>query len=247
MTQLQEQWQSPPAVHKIGTGEVHVWRSRFHPHLRSEREFAETLSPEELARAQKFVRQSDRDRYIFSHGLLRKILSAYLSCKPQQLKFSANPYGKPFLTLPGEIRFNLSHSHDMTLIAIARGIEIGIDVEYMRTIKDARQIANRFFSTHERRFLNLLPAADFDEAFFALWTLKEAFLKGIGKGLSYPLDGFSIIYSGSNPKALIFIDKESGEVYGWKVMQLLLGPGYSGALAMGTPKSEPKYFEYGGN
>ena len=101
----------------------------FNQTLVSNREFLERISKEEIERARRFIRQSDRDRYIFSHGLLRSLLGAYVDCAPQQFVFETKQYHKPFLVSPdgsNDIRFNLSHSEDMVLIAVTRGAEVGL-------------------------------------------------------------------------------------------------------------------------
>ncbi len=132
----------------------------------------------------------------------------------------------------------------MTLIAVTRGTAVGIDVEYIRRIPDALQIVNSIFSVDERKFLNSLPPADFEEGFFACWTSKEAFLKGIGKGLSYPLDKFSISFPSKESESLIYIHDDLGNAHCWKIIKLSPGPGYSGALAIEEPGSKPQFFEH---
>jgi 4'-phosphopantetheinyl transferase len=151
MRRLTEQWVPRSVDYKIERGTVHVWKSLFKSDSLLSREFAGCLSKEEFEKARRFVSRSDQDRYVFSHGLLRTILGGYLCCDPRQLNFNTNQYGKPFLNTPFrdvEIRFNLSHSLDMTLIAVSCGAEVGIDIEYMREIEDARDIVNQSFSFH---------------------------------------------------------------------------------------------------
>jgi len=246
MTSLAEQWGSLPLDYEIDYNTVHVWCSRFQTSYISQKKFVGSLSAEEMVRARRFVRESDRDRYIFAHALFRSILGTYLGCSPQELVFGTNQYGKPFLVSPhgnNEIQFNLSHSRNMVLIAVARQIAVGIDVEYIRRVSDAHEIVDRFFSTHERRFLFSLSPTDFNEAFFACWTLKEAFAKGIGKGLSYPLDKLRVMFSNGRAGEIVFCDPAS-DFPSWRMYPLSPGPGYSGALAVETPGSEPVFFEY---
>lgn len=247
MTRLDRRWEASPVDYRIDSNAVHVWRAYFEPTLVSNTNFVESLSTEEIERAQRFVRQSDRDRYIFAHGVLRSILGAYVGRAPCQLVIEAEHYYKPCLLSPSgdnDIQFNLSHSGDMSLIAVTRGTVVGIDVEHIREVPDALQIVNSVFSVDERRFFNSLPPADFEEAFFACWTSKEAFLKGIGKGLSYPLDQFSIIFSKGESDSVIYVHDDPAYAYCWKIIRLSPGPGYSAALAIEELRSEPKFFEY---
>lgn len=251
MTCTDEHWKLQPVRGKLERNDVHVWRGHFQPIFSFDEETAEVLSDEEIRRAQGFVRQIDRDRYVFSHLLLRKILAAYLSCDPQELKFDTTGYGKPFIEAPGGspgLSFSLSHSLDMTLIAVAGGTEVGVDVEYMRPVSDIHEIVNRFFSAHEKSLLNSLPPADFGEAFFAYWASKEAFLKGIGKGLSYPLDKFSVRFSGTEILfGRISIDGEPPPAQPWNIFRISPWPNYSGALAIEAPGIQPEFFEYPGH
>lgn len=242
---LDEQWKSPPADYRIDGNTVHIWRSRFRPDSLPDRRFVNCLSEQEGRKAERFVRQSDRDRYVFAHALLRWILGAYVGCEPQGLVFETNQYGKPFLGIGHggkDIQFNLSHSQDITLVAVARGASVGIDVEHTRAIPDAREIADRFFSADEREFLNSLPPVDFNDWFFTFWTLKEAFLKGIGMGLSYPLDKFSIIFPKRKADGAISISTDSICAYDWNIMWLSLEPFYSGALAVPRTIGKSEFF-----
>ena len=213
----------------------------------SKGQFAEGYRKMKSKGQRRFVRPLDRDRYIFAHALLRSILSAYVGCAPTQLIFKNNQYGKPLLESTGDsnnIQFNLSHSENLILFAVARGARVGIDVEYMRNVSDARQIVNRFFSGDERKFLNSLPPADFQKGFFACWSSKEAFLKGLGQGLSYPLDKFSITFSKGESVGFLQIYDDTANACSWKILSLTPGQGYSGALAIEKIGSEPKFFQY---
>ncbi len=248
MAGIDEHWKLKPVGCKLERNAVHVWRSRFQPIIPYDRDLTESLSAEEIERARRFLRHSDRDRYVFSHLLLRKILAAYISCEPRELNFNTTKYGKPFLKVTGtgsELSFSLSHSLDMTLIAVASGTKVGVDVEYMRMVVDAHEIVNSFFSANEKSLLNSLSPANFDEAFFAYWTAKEAFLKGIGRGLSYPLDQFSVRFPDTGPRGWISVDGEQTSACCWNIVRFLPGPNYSAAIAIETPDIEPQFFECG--
>lgn len=195
------QWESPPKEYGVDRDAVHVWRAFYQPVLTFQKQLLEGLSDEEIDRAGRFVRQSDRDRYVFAHGTLRAILCDYAGCEPGQLVFENGLFGKPQLVGPagsGDIQFNLSHSGDLTLVAVSRGPAVGVDVEFIREIPDASQIVERFFSVDERRHFASVARRDFVECFFAYWTSKEAFLKATGEGLTYPLDTFSVVLPGGN-------------------------------------------------
>jgi 4'-phosphopantetheinyl transferase len=247
MTSDIAQWNLSPTDYMIPNHSVHIWRAYFQPNLLLSKKFLEIISEEETNRGQRFIRQIDRERFVFSHGLIRLLLGAYLDCPPKQLIFETKPHHKPFLVSPDcghDIRFSLSHSENMVLIAVARGIEVGIDVEYMRRIPDAVQIVNGTFSVDERKLLNSLPPEDFNEGFYTYWTSKEAFLKGIGKGLSYPLDKFTISFLSNESEGSICVHDDPDNPCSWKIMRLSPGPDYSGALAIKEPWVKPQFFEY---
>ena len=103
----------------------------------------------------------------------------------------------------GTLRFNLAHSHELALYAFTRGREIGVDIEYLRALPDADQIADRFFSARENATLQALPASQRRQAFFNCWTRKEAYIKAIGKGLSQPLDQFEVSLAPGDPARLL--------------------------------------------
>jgi 4'-phosphopantetheinyl transferase len=240
-----EEWKPSPVDYGLGWHAVHVWRAFFQPALVCSRRFTESLSEEEIAKARRFVRPLDRERYIFAHALLRSILGAYVGCPPRQLILEKDQYGKPFLISGNsgrDIQFNLSHSGDIALVAVARGARVGIDVEWMRSVPDARQIVNSLFSIGERELLSPLSPPDFDKEFFDYWTSKEAFIKGIGKGLSYALDKFSVILTKGESHGLIRVHDSPTDDCRWKIVRTPPAPGYSGALAVEEVNSQPRFF-----
>jgi len=247
LTSVNPQWASPARNFNIGTNSVHVWLGRFDSDLLADREFGGGLSDPEKQKAQSFVRQYDRDRYVFTHGMLRQILARYVGCEPGEIVFETNYYGKPFLALPGQtidIQFNLSHSHDVILIAVARGAAVGVDVEQIRNIQDAGGIIESSFSSIERQYLGSLSHSELTEAFFICWTLKEAFAKGLGLGLSYSFDKFSVISPCLRIETTVYPYLGSGRSCGWKIFRLSPEAGYAGALAVKVKTGETKFYEY---
>jgi 4'-phosphopantetheinyl transferase len=146
---------------------LHVWR------IHLDRAQVPPPTPGESARAARFRSPELAARYLKSHGALRAILARYTS-KP--VEFALREKGKPYLPLSPEIRFNLSHSHEMGLIAVALDIEVGVDVEKVRPLPQFAAIAERFFPPSE-------PAPANEADFFRRWTRIEALLKATGVGL----------------------------------------------------------------
>jgi 4'-phosphopantetheinyl transferase len=137
----------------------------------------------------KFYFTDDFNRGLFSEALARALVVANVGLPHNQIMFSHNEFGKPFLPTVPDFHFNLSHSGSWVVCAVA-GSPVGIDVEQIKKIDLG--IARRFFSPTEHRHLMSLPPELRNNYFFTLWSLKESYIKALGKGLSIPLHSFSI-------------------------------------------------------
>ncbi len=234
-TSVARPWPLPPAIIKLASDEVHVWRACLDVPPATIDCFLQTLSTDERTRADRFCFQSDREHFIAAHGILRAILERYVSRAPECLSFCYGSHGKPSLT--GEsggntIRFNLSHSHSVALYAIARSREVGVDLEFIRRDLDFEQIAERFFSRRERTTLRALPMEMHQFAFFLCWTRKEAYIKARGEGLSLPLAAFDVSLTPGEPAALLSTRPDSDEARRWSLRELNLAPGFVAAVAV---------------
>ena len=158
------------------------------PHLAL---WAQWLSPEEQQRAARFYRAADRDRFILSRGGLRALLGRYHQCPPQHLRFTYGAYGKPALAAGGSLQFNLAHSEDWILYAMAQQRVIGVDVEQIKDRSHLEGLIERCLTPEEQKHL---PPATGDRltAFLRHWTVKEAHLKAMGQGLSYAMNQVEI-------------------------------------------------------
>lgn len=228
-------WRFSPGTIKLGSSEVHVWRARLDEAPPQVDSFLHTLAADEQARAERFYFQKDRQRFIIAHGVLRAILGLYLNRAPKSLSFCYSSHGKPALTWESggdAIRFNMSHSHGTALYAVARGREVGIDLELIRCDLDVEQIATRFFSLQEIATLRALPTELRKYAFFLCWTRKEAYIKARGEGLSLPLDQFDVSLIPGEPAALLSTQADSDEALRWSLQELFPAADYAAALAM---------------
>jgi len=147
----------------------------------------ETLSPRERARAARFVFAEHRHRFELAHAALRFVLAARLGISAAQVEFVEGPHGKPSLAPDIDLAFNMSHSDSLALIMLAqvpRGSEIGVDIEALRPVKDARSLAAAHFTRNEQAELEACPPDESDRLFLSGWTRKEACLKAVGSGLS---------------------------------------------------------------
>ncbi len=212
----------------MAPGEVHLWRIALDAAPGGAADEGERLlGPDERARAARFRRPEDRRRFVAAHVALREILGGCLGLAPGRVRLVAGPGGKPRLPA-GPLRFSLAHSGALALCAVARGREVGVDVERVRGDIDVAALARRFFSPPEVAELEALPAAERTGGFYRLWTLKEAYLKARGDGLALPLDTFSISLAGPRP-VLLDAGRPAGS---WSLATLEAGPGYAAALAV---------------
>src|SRR5690349_17768215 len=174
---------------RLGVREVHLWSAPLPAPPELIQEGTSLLSDRERAKAKGFHRQIDRDRYLTSHLLLRRLLSRYTGIRPDELRFHTNPFGKPSLEPMSDaenIQFNLSHAGDLALCGLTRLGRIGVDLEPIREPLEMLSIAHRFFTPGEAAKIEGLPPGPRERAFYACWTRKEAFVKARGDGLSFP-------------------------------------------------------------
>ena len=144
------------------------------------------LSPAEIERARGFVSDQHRNRFTAGRGIMRTLLSRYVRDEPAKLEFDYGSHGKPFLAgafAQSQLHFNLAHTEHLALLAVTRGGPIGVDLEKIRPITEADQLATDFFSSLESDALKNLPPEEKVAAFLNLWTRKEACLKAAGRGL----------------------------------------------------------------
>ena len=163
--------------------EIHVWQST----LENCPDHLYTLSTDERNKAERFRNPANQHRYMASHSILRFILAKYSGCDAAALQFETNTYGKPFLANYNEkykIHFNMTHSENRACYIISINKEVGIDIEYIKEKFDWSNIASSFFSSQEVLQVKSLPLVDQVQAFYSLWTRREALLKAYGTGLS---------------------------------------------------------------
>jgi len=235
MTPVDSSWLSPPANLILSSDEIHIWRASLDQPAWRLQALAQTLSADEQARAGRFRFERDRNRFIASHGILRAILGRYLGAQPRQLQYCYGPHGKPALAETLDrctLHFNISHSHKLVLYAITRDQEIGVDLEHIRPLLDAEQIAERIFSAQENTVFRALPANARHEAFFTGWTRKEAHIKARGDGLSLRLDQSDVCLTPGEPARLLNTRDNPQEVCCWSLWDLAPGPGYVAAVAV---------------
>jgi 4'-phosphopantetheinyl transferase len=228
-------WATPPKALALSREEVHVWRAPLNqPESRVQESFR-LLNQDERERAWRFRFPQGRDHFTVARGALRVILSRYLNIPPERLSFRYNAYGKPALQSElacDDLRFNLSHSRGLALCAVACGYEVGVDVEWIRADLAGEETIARYFSNQEAETIRALPPALRTQAFFNCWTRKEAFIKAVGEGLSYPLDQFTVTVVPGQAARLLSARGGAQEAGRWSLVDLNCGDGYAAALAV---------------
>jgi 4'-phosphopantetheinyl transferase len=237
-------WSSPPTDLRLGEHDVHLWRASLDSGRASLGTFETVLSADEHTRAARFIFPSDRDRFIVGRGVLRFILGQYTKQPAAAVSLTTDAQSKPRLRASDSatsLCFNVSHSQGIAVYAIARGRELGVDIEALRADVAAEEIAERFFSSTELAELRKLPPDRRDEGFLLCWTRKEAYVKALGAGLAIPLDSFTVSLTPNTPEVLRSADADR-----WTLRSFTPRPGYVGALVVEGNRWGLRLFDWPG-
>ncbi len=224
-------WPGPPRLPPLAAGAAQVWRVDLAVSAARAERLEAALSAEERRRAARYRHARDRRRFVAARASLRCLLAAHMDAEPAEVAFVYGVNGKPALASGGP-SFNLSHSHDLALIALTRGRDVGIDVERIRPLTAAPRIAARLWTGREAAALEALAGDERLAAFHATWTRKEAVVKGLGVGLSGRLDGFEVPTDGAPTSRSLRVAGRDGRAEAWWLSDLRPAPGYVGALAL---------------
>jgi 4'-phosphopantetheinyl transferase len=227
------EWSVAPYPLPLGREAVHVWRAWLTPAPALRARLEATLSPDERVRADRLREPAHRDRFVVGRGVQREILARYTGVPAAQIAFAYGRNGKPSLiTKTGtDLRFNVSHSGDVALIAVTVGRDVGVDVERIRPVPRALSIAEGYFSELEARTLRTLPGDVVEHAFLTCWTRKEAFVKAAGVGLAL-LQCVDVGFAPGEPPRVIATRPPAPEASRWILYALEPGVGYMGALVV---------------
>lgn len=219
---------------RVGNGIIDIWSWSLDRSLAEISRFCDTFSLDESLRATRFIFEKDAMRFSTARGLLRMILSHYLSIPAAAVAITTNAHGKPQLapSMCTELQFNLSHSGNRAVMAVCDSFAVGIDIEEVRAITE--DVAGHFFSRWECAALNALPEEDYVQGFFRCWTRKEAFVKALGMGLTHPLDSFDVTVASGTPPRLERLEGDPKASESWTLLDIEVPPGFAGALAVST-------------
>jgi 4'-phosphopantetheinyl transferase len=213
---------------------VHLWGIELDGSKRCLERCAQWLDKEEQHRAARLVREEDRQRYVLAHGGLRAVLSRYLGIGPDVLELYRSEAGKPSLTreLRGQpaITFNMSHAQGRALIAVSKGLEVGVDLERIRSDVEVAKLSERFFAPTEHATIMQSTQEQRAARFFRYWVAKEAVLKAQGIGLR-ALSQCEILLGADGVGAEVLVPVGSPIQDNWRVRLLSCGEGWEAAVA----------------
>ncbi|HEV2273465.1 MAG TPA: 4'-phosphopantetheinyl transferase superfamily protein [Acidobacteriaceae bacterium] len=246
-------WPVAELPQKIGSDQVHVWSWDLAIIGPDSPAHAALLDPQELERMNRFHFEGDRSRFLLSHANMRRILGGYLGEPPERISLLSNRFGKPELSAaeaagrmaPPPLRFNLSHSRTVALLAVSLDVEVGVDVEDIRPIEP--EIAKSFFSAMEISALAQLEGDSWLQGFYHCWTRKEAILKAEGVGLNLPLADFDVSLTPGGPPELLGSRPPAKLRHPWKLHDLSPAAGTIGALAMSRSQAAVACYRLGEN
>lgn len=186
------------------------------------------LDRRERNRAAKFVDDGMRGRYVRIRAGLRRVLADRVGGRPETLRIQTRAFGKPYLVDHPELEFNLSHSGRHVLLGVGYGCRLGVDIEIGKNRVDLAGLARRCFSEEERDFWLKLPDMQKSAGFYQTWTLKEAFVKAVGRGL-----GLGLSDCVPNPGRLgpfLRVPSGCGSASDWHGLPIILAPDCHAAL-----------------
>lgn len=210
---------------------VHVWHITWDRLTEDKRRtWMGQLSDDEKSKVERFVYDSDRDRYLVSHGFCRSVLGIYLHREPKEIQFGEEENNKPIVQTENRppIHFNLSHSMNAAVVAVSNR-PVGIDIEYLNPTLPFEEMIPQFMSEHEKSVFLRLSSSQQVKAFYCCWTRKEAYVKALGQGLSYPIKEITVSMTEGSITAWKD-DYQPNEPKRWKMDHIGYIPSYVGAV-----------------
>lgn len=233
-------WPNAPASPSFPFAEtIHVWRVWLAPLRDDAVRWRTVLCAEENARADRFHFNRDRETWLITRGILRTLLGQYLALSADRIEFHCNTAGKPALR-PGlvecDLRFNVSHSGQYSLLAFAAGFDIGVDIECNEGHSGLEQLSPSVFSADDLAIFLRLPSHLRLAAFLAAWTRKEAVLKALGTGLSLSPELLEVTFEPEDTPAIRRGPDVLRPLENWSLRSIQVAEHYSSALAARAPR-----------
>jgi len=225
----------------LAQNHIHIYHSKIDPNFFNKYDYLAVLSKTEIERAGRFRFDIDRNRFIYSHCFLKTILARYLNVAPSQVTFIYNQYGKPYLAesfQKSNLQFNISHSKERVLMGLRTGEEIGVDLEWIQPDFVTNEVAEYHFAPGEVFKFKNVAEKDRVRTFFSIWTRKEAFIKAVGKGVSFGLEKFEVSIDPDQPAQLLGVEDGLERIENWQLKSLDIDENYPVAFATVKPVSK---------
>ncbi len=235
-------WHEEYPEFELGQNAIHVWCVSLDVSTKAQIYYWKILSTDEKERANRFKFDKDRIKYIACRGALRQLLGHYLGKTGKSVKISYVKNGKP--NHDSNLEFNVSHSRDWAVIGFTMDTILGIDIEYRKRLIEFEDIALRFFSTAESNVVTNSPKKLISQYFYNCWTRKEAFIKALGDGLSFPLDQFEVSCRPNDRPQLLTTKWDEDEVENWSLWGFEKADDYVGAVTIRGPEKELSYYSW---
>ena len=228
-------------MRELGPSQIHLWQYPIGapPDARHLAHAMTLLSHAEKKRCAAFHLEKHGAEYAVSHAMLRLALSQYAPVRPEEWQFLTREKGKPEIAGPAldpPLWFNLSHTDGFAVCVAGRVRQLGVDVENMSRKTSHEELAKRFFAPAEHEYLRTLPPNLQRDAFFRIWTLKEAYIKADGRGLSIPLDSFHFRFSTDSPAQVTLESNAESNPSAWSFFEFQPGPDHRISIGVKNPE-----------
>lgn len=240
-------WSAAPDSLSLTGEQVHIWRVDLLPPSTNELlTLRNQLTDQERERADRFLAEKHRSRFVVGRARMRQILGKYVEQSPADVELQFENLGKPYFADPAlneKYQFNFSNSSNLAICAVTLEQPVGVDLERIRTMSDMLGLARRYFAESETTALFAQPESKQPAAFFRLWTRKEAWLKAIGKGLTFPLRDVEVSFDDVECR-VHSINQDPAAAATWALIPFFPDDDHVGALAIQRTKNEPVFFKF---
>lgn len=227
---------------KILKTELHIWFINLNKTIEVIESLKQFLSENEISKASKFRFEKDKNSSIITRGSLRYLSGKYLKMNPENILFKYGNYGKPDFDIKTDLKFNVSHSGNLAIIGFVLNNDIGVDIEQLKYDFEVMDIVDNYFSQYEIETLKKLPIEEHTKGFYRCWTRKESFIKAKAKGLSFPLDSFSVDIKSDKKTELLETKWDKNEKDLWRLFSFSPMDNYIGAASVKGDIKSVKYF-----
>ena len=231
----------------LDENEIHIWNYTLKPDKKLAEFYFDNLTEEEKDKAEKIIIKEVKYRNILSRVITKKILANYLDKKLNRIHYCYNRFGKPGLSSeinPMNLNFNISHSGDLGIIAISKNNPVGIDIEQILELNDLDNLMDLIFTESEIKQIDLLDHFDKTKMFYKIWTAKEAFVKAIGQGLSFPVKNIELEINHLENISIKYIKKFPDSLNDWQLLSFVPEENYISTLAVNINNVKTKNFKW---